>query len=181
MREIQTAMEKASKEKAILLQYHDAIKAATEIGWDYTALTPEELISMFMAGEFEPTDPTPQEETRQTVKSGKGGKGGKGGRPKGQSQKRVHEYDKACAQYEEELLYTSGPVSLQERLLYTINKLFAKQVRSFSSFVGSRSFYFLVFTTQHRVHHVHKSIRYFHRSHTDSLQFVSFLSKFSIL
>ena len=93
-------MEKASKEKAILLQYHDAIKAATEIGLDYTALNPEELISMFMAGEF---DPTPQEEARQTVKSGKGGKGGKGGRPKGQSQKRVHEYDEAHTQYEEEL------------------------------------------------------------------------------
>ena len=76
-------MEKASKEKAILLQYHDAIKVATEIGLDYTALTPEELILMFMAGEFQPTDPTPQEETRQTVKSGKGGKGGKGGRPRG--------------------------------------------------------------------------------------------------
>ena len=90
-------MEKASKEKAILLQYHDAIKAATEIGLDYTALNPEELISMFMAGEF---DPTPQEEARQTVKSGKGGKGG---RPKRQSQKRVHEYDEARAQYEEEL------------------------------------------------------------------------------
>ena len=89
-------MEKASNEKAILLQYHDAIKAATEIGLDYTALNPEELISMFMAGEF---DPTPQEEARQTVKSGKEGKGGKGGRPKGQS----HEYDKAHAQYEEEL------------------------------------------------------------------------------
>ena len=93
-------MEKASKEKAILLQYHDAIKAATEIGLDYTALNPEELISMFMAGEF---DPTHQEEARQTVKSGKAGKGGKGGRPKGQSQKRVHEYDEARAQYEEEL------------------------------------------------------------------------------
>ena len=64
-------MEKASKEKAILLQYHDAIKAATEIGLDYTALNPEELISMFKAGEF---DPTHQEETRQTVKSGKGGR-----------------------------------------------------------------------------------------------------------
>ena len=103
MREIQAAMEKASKQKAILLQYHDAIEAATEIGLDYTALAPEELISMFMAGEFKPTDPTPQEEARQIVKSGKGGKGGKGGRPKGQSQKRVHEYDKARAQYEEEL------------------------------------------------------------------------------
>ena len=56
-----------------------------------------------MAGEFEPTDPTPQEEARQTTKSGKGGKGGKGRRPKGQSQKRVHEYNKARAQYEEEL------------------------------------------------------------------------------
>ena len=103
MREIQEAMEKASKEKAILLRYCDAIKAATEIGLDYTALTPEELISMLMAGEFEPTDPTPQEETRWTVKSGKGRKGGKGGRRKGQSQKRVHEYDKAHAQYDEEL------------------------------------------------------------------------------
>ena len=103
MREIQAAMEKAYKEKAILLQNHDAIKAATEIGLDYTALIPEELILMFMAEEFESTDPMPQEETRQTVKSGKGGKGGKGGRPKGQSQKRVHEYDRACAQYEEEL------------------------------------------------------------------------------
>ena len=30
-------------------------------------------------------------------------RGGKGGRPKGQSQKRVHEYDEAHAQYEEEL------------------------------------------------------------------------------
>ena len=90
-------MENASKEKAILLQYHDAIKAATGIGMDYTALNPEELISMLMAGEFERTDPTPQEEARRTVKSGKGGKGGKGGRPKGQSQKRVHEYNKAHA------------------------------------------------------------------------------------
>ena len=98
MREIQAAMEKASKEKAILLQYCDAIKAATEIGLDYTALNPEELILIFMIGEFKPTDPTPQEEARQTVKSGKGGKGGKGGRPKGQSQKRVHEYDEAHAQ-----------------------------------------------------------------------------------
>ena len=48
-------------------------------------------------------EPTLQEETRQTVKSGKRGKVGKGGRPKGQSQKRVHEYDEAHAQYEEEL------------------------------------------------------------------------------
>ena len=99
-REIQAAMEKASKEKAILLQYRDAIKAATEIGLDYTTLNPEELISMFMAGEL---DPTHQEEARQNVKCGKGGKGGKGGRPKGQSQKRVHEYDKAREQYEEDL------------------------------------------------------------------------------
>ena len=29
------------------------------------------------------------------------------------------------------LLYTSGPVSLQERLVYTLNKLFAKQAKSF--------------------------------------------------
>ena len=51
----------------------------------YAALTPEELISMFMAGEFEPTYPTPEEETIQTAKGGKGGKDGKGGRLKGQS------------------------------------------------------------------------------------------------
>ena len=35
----------------------------------------------------------------QTVK---GGKGEQGGKPKGQSQKRVDEYDEAHAQYEEE-------------------------------------------------------------------------------
>ena len=29
------------------------------------------------------------------------------------------------------LLYTSGPVSLKERLLYALNKLFVKQVKSF--------------------------------------------------
>ena len=28
------------------------------------------------------------------------------------------------------MLYTSGPVSLKERLLYTLNKLFVKQVES---------------------------------------------------
>ena len=30
-----------------------------------------------------------------------------------------------------QVLYTSGPVSLKERLLYTLNKLFVKQVKSF--------------------------------------------------
>ena len=90
-------MEKASRKKVLLLQYHDAIKAATEIRLDYSALTPEELISMFMVGEFEPTHSTPEEQLRQSVK------GGKDGKPKGQSQKRVEEYDEACAQYEEEL------------------------------------------------------------------------------
>ena len=29
------------------------------------------------------------------------------------------------------MLYTLGPVSLKERLLYTLNKLFVKQVKSF--------------------------------------------------
>ena len=29
------------------------------------------------------------------------------------------------------MLYTSGPVSLKERLLYTLNKLFVKLVKSF--------------------------------------------------
>ena len=29
------------------------------------------------------------------------------------------------------MLYTSGPVSLKERLLYTLNKLYVKQAKSF--------------------------------------------------
>ena len=29
------------------------------------------------------------------------------------------------------MTYTSGPVSLQERLVYTLNNLFAKQAKSF--------------------------------------------------
>ena len=31
---------------------------------------------------------------------------------------------------QQRMLYTSGPVSLKERLLYTLNKLFVKQVKS---------------------------------------------------
>ena len=54
-----------------------------------------------------------------------------------------------------------------------------KASQKFSSYVGSRSFYSIEFTTQHKVHQVHKSLRYFHISYTNSLQSVSFLSKFS--
>ena len=50
--------------------------------------------------------------------------------------------------------------------------------QEFLSFVGSRSFYFPVFTSQHKVHQVHKSTRYFHQSQAAFSQFVSFLSNF---
>ena len=77
------------------------------------------------------------------------------------------------------LLYTSGPVFLKERLLYTLNKLFVKQVKSFLLLLDLDPFYSIEFITQHKVHQVRKSMRYFHISYTDSLQSVSFLSKFS--
>ena len=41
------------------------------------------------------------------------------------------------------LLYTSGPVSLKERLLYTLNKLFVKQVKSFYLLLDQDPFIFL--------------------------------------
>ena len=65
----------------------------------------------------------------------------------------------------------------KERLMLILNKLFSKQVKSFR-LVGSRSFYFPVFTSQHKVHQVHKSTRYFHQSHAAFPQFVSFPSNF---
>ena len=41
------------------------------------------------------------------------------------------------------MLYTSGPVSLKERLLYTLNKLFVKQVKSFYLLLDPNPFIFL--------------------------------------
>ena len=41
------------------------------------------------------------------------------------------------------VLYTSGPVSLKERLLYTLNKLFVKQVKSFYLLLDPNPFIFL--------------------------------------
>ena len=75
------------------------------------------------------------------------------------------------------MLYTSGPVSLKERLLYTLNKLLVKQVKSFYLLLDP-DFYFPVLTSQHKVHQVHKSTRYFHQSHTAFPQFVSSPSNF---
>ena len=50
--------------------------------------------------------------------------------------------------------------------------------QEFPSFVGSRSFYSPVFTSQHKVHQVHKSTGYFHQCYTAFPQFVYFLSNF---
>ena len=41
------------------------------------------------------------------------------------------------------MLYISGPVSLKERLLYTLNKLFVKQVKSFYLLLDPNPFIFL--------------------------------------
>ena len=41
------------------------------------------------------------------------------------------------------MLYTSGPVSLKERLLYFLNKLFVKQVKSFHLLLEQNPFIFL--------------------------------------
>ena len=66
------------------------------------------------------------------------------------------------------VLYTSGPVSLKERLLYTLDKLFVKQVKSFLLLLDLDPF-ILLSSPHNKAHQVHKSIRYFHISHTDSL------------
>ena len=42
--------------------------------------------------------------------------------------------------------------------------------------VGIKSFYCSTFTSQHKVHQVHKSTRYFHQSHTTFPQFVHLLN-----
>ena len=49
--------------------------------------------------------------------------------------------DKVCVV--RKLLYTSGSVSLKERLLYTLNKLFVKQVKSFYLLLDPDPFIFL--------------------------------------
>ena len=41
------------------------------------------------------------------------------------------------------MLYTLDPVSLKERLLYTLNKLFVKQVKSFYLLLDPNPFIFL--------------------------------------
>ena len=68
-----------------------------------------------------------------------------------------------------QVLYTSGPVSLKERLLYTFYKLFVKQVKSFLLLLDLDPFILLSSPHNIKVHQVHKSIRYFHISCTDSL------------
>ena len=60
------------------------------------------------------------------------------------------------------MLYTLDLVSLKERLLYFLNKLFVKQVKSLYLLLDLDPFIFFVFTSQHKVHQVHKSTRYFH-------------------
>ena len=74
--------------------------------------------------------------------------------------------------------YTSDSVSLKERLLHFLNKLLVKQVKSFHLLLDLNPFIFAVFTSQHKVHQVHKSTRYFHQSQAAFPQFVFFLSNF---
>ena len=76
-----------------------AIQAATEIGLNFTELTPDKLIAMFIGGELEPTEGKEQERVPEMTTTGKGGKGGK---PKARSQRRVQEFDGAHERYEEE-------------------------------------------------------------------------------
>ena len=75
------------------------------------------------------------------------------------------------------VLYTSGPVSLKERLMFILNKLIVKQVKEFLSFVGSKSFYFLCSLHNNQYN---KSILFILCLvyHTALPQFVSFLSNF---
>ena len=54
-------MDRALAESAALLQYKMVIQAATEIGLNFTELTPNELIAMFIGGELEPTEGKEQE------------------------------------------------------------------------------------------------------------------------
>ena len=60
------------------------------------------------------------------------------------------------------MLYTSGLVSLKERLLYFLNKLFVEQVKSFHLLLDLDHFIFLCSLHNIQVHQVHKSTRYFH-------------------
>ena len=67
---------------------------------------------------------------------------------------------------------------LKGKIVVILKSTICKMSQEFSSLVGSRSFYFPVFTSQHRVHQVHKSTRYFHQNHAAFPQFVSYLSNF---
>ena len=55
------------------------------------------------------------------------------------------------------MLYTSGLVSLKERLLYTLNKLFVKQVKSFYLLLDLDPFILQCSLLNSGVHQVHKS------------------------
>ena len=50
------------------------------------------------------------------------------------------------------LLYTSGPVSLKERLLYTLDKLFVKQVKSFLLLLDLDPF--ILLSSPHNIKHI---------------------------
>ena len=50
------------------------------------------------------------------------------------------------------MLYTSGPVSPQERLLYILNKLFVKQVKSFLLMLDLDPF--ILFSSPHNIKYI---------------------------
>ena len=107
-----------------------------------------------------------------------------GGCLNGMTEENIQAHLNDCSQHSSKficcecgVIYLGSGLSSGKIIVY-FKETICKTSQKFS-FVGSRSFYFPVFTTQHRVHQVHKYIRYFHISYTDSLQFVSSLSKFS--
>ena len=54
-------MDRALAESAALLQYKMMIQSVTEIGLNFAELIPDELIAMFIGGEFKPTEGKEQE------------------------------------------------------------------------------------------------------------------------
>ena len=66
--------------------------------------------------------------------------------------------------------------SLEERLLQFLKQTICNSSLGLSFFVGIKSFYCSMFTSQHKVHQVHKSTRYFHQSHTIFPQFIHLLN-----
>ena len=75
------------------------------------------------------------------------------------------------------MLCTSGLVSFKEGMQLIVNKLSAKQVKSFY-LLWIKILLFPVFTSQHEVHQVHKSTSYFNLCHTAFPHFVSFPNNF---